>query len=91
MISRLESAKYYSHSLPGEPRTGMISRLELQSKASQPLTNWRAKGRHDQQAKFSARHHSHSLPGEARTGMISKLELQQSTTATHKLESQGEA
>ena len=36
-------------------------------------------------------HHSHSLSGEPRTGMISRLDLQQGITATHKLESQGQA
>ena len=31
IISRLENAiRHHSHSLSGEPRTGMISRLELQ-------------------------------------------------------------
>ena len=61
------------------------------SKATQPLTNWTAKDRHDQQVKISARHHSHSPPEEPRTGMISRLKLQQGTTATHLLESQGQA
>jgi hypothetical protein len=61
-----------SHSQTGEPRTGIVSRLETQqgtaathilesqgqalsaglkhSKAQQPLTSWRAKDRHCQQA-----------------------------------------
>ena len=46
---------------------------------------------HDQQARIAAKHHSHSLSGEPRTGMISKLELRQGTTATHFLESDGQA
>ena len=61
------------------------------NKAPQPLTNWRAKDRHCQQARNTARHHSHSLPGEPRTGIVSRLETQQGTTATHHLESQGQA
>jgi hypothetical protein len=61
------------------------------SKAPQPLTNWRAKDRHDQQTRIAAKHHSHSPTGEPMTGMISRLELQQGTTATHFLESQGQA
>ena len=46
---------------------------------------------HDQQARIGVMHHSHSHPEEPGTGMISKLELQQGTTATHFLESQGQA
>jgi hypothetical protein len=105
------AARHHSHSQTGEPRTGIISRLQLQqgttathilecqgqassagyncSKAPQPLTSWRTKDRHHQQATIAAKHHSHSHPGEPRTGIISRLELQQGTTATHKLESQG--
>jgi hypothetical protein len=107
------AARHHSHSHPGEPRTDMISRLELQqgttathilksqgqarsagqnwSKASQPLTNWRVKDRHDQQADIAARHHSHSLAGNPRTGMISRPELQQGIKATHFLKTQGQA
>jgi hypothetical protein len=95
------AARHHSHSQTGEPRTGIISRLELQqgtttthrlesqgqassagqncSKAPQLLTHWRAKYRHDQQARIAARHHSHSQTGEPRTGMITRLELQQAT------------
>ena len=78
------------------PRMSMISEEHCKqarngSKALQPLTGWRAKDRHDQQARIAARHHSHSQAGEPRTGMISRLELQQGTTATHRLESQGQA
>ena len=39
---------------------------------------------------IAVKHHSHSLSGEQRTSVISRLELQQGTTATHKLESQGQ-
>ena len=59
--------------------------------APQPLTNWRAKDKHCQQARNTARHYSHSHPGEPRTGIVSRLETQQGTTATHFLESQGQA
>jgi hypothetical protein len=107
------AARHYTYSLPGEPRTSIISKLELQqgttathslksqgqassvgekcSKAPEPLTVWKAKDRHHQLARIAARHHSHSQAGESRTGMISRLELQQGTTATHCLESQGQA
>jgi hypothetical protein len=78
--------RYNSYSLPEEPKTGIISRLELQqgmtatdqlesqgqassasyncSKELQPLTFWRAKDRHYQQARIVARYHIHSLPEE---------------------------
>jgi hypothetical protein len=107
------TARQHSHSPTGEPRTGIISRLEAQqgttvthflesqgqalsadqkhSKAPQPLTDWRAKDWHYQQAINTARHHSHSLSGEPRTGIISRLETQQGTTATYFLQSQGQA
>ncbi|KAN0131047.1 hypothetical protein V8E53_011180 [Lactarius tabidus] len=107
------TARHHSHSHPGEPRTGIVSRPETQqgttathilesqgqalsagqkySKAPQPLTGWRAKDRHCQQARNTARHHSHSHPGEPRTGIVSRPETQQCTTATHQLESQGQA
>ena len=107
------TARYHSHSLPEEPRTGIFSRLETQqatttthflesqgqalsagqkySKPPQPLTCWRAKDRHCQQARNIASHHSHSHAGEPRTGIVSRLKTQQATTATHILESQGQA
>ena len=106
-------ARHHSHSLPGEPKTGIVSRLKTQqgttathrlesqrqallagqkhSKAPQPLTFWRAKDRHCQQARNIARHHSHSPTEEPRTGIFNRLETQQGTMATHFLESQGQA
>ena len=78
--------RHHRHSLSGEPNIGMISKLESQQSIT-ALTFWRAKDRHNQQARI-ARHHSHSLSGEPRMVMISRLELQQGTTATHTLESQ---
>ena len=107
------TARHSSHSLPGEPRTGIVSRLETQqstaathflegqgqvlstglkhSKAQQPLTNWRAKDRHCQQAWNTGRHSSHLQSGEPRTGIVSRLKTQQGTAATHFLESQEKA
>ena len=107
------TAGHHSHSLPGEARTGIVSRLETQqgtaathilesqeqalsagqkhSKAPQPLTFWRAKDRHCQQARNTAGHNNYSLSGEQRTGIVSRLETQQATTATHMLKSQGQA
>jgi hypothetical protein len=68
----------------------MISR-QNHSKTPQPLTFWRANDRHHQQARIAAKHLSHSPTEEPRTGIISKQDLQQDTTATHPLESQGQA
>ena len=41
-------ARHNNHLQAEEPRTGMISRLDC-GKAPQPLTNWRAKDRHNQE------------------------------------------
>ena len=60
-------------------------------KAHQPLTNWRAKDRHCQQAWNTARHSSHSLPEEPWIGIISRLKILQSTAATHQLKSREQA
>ena len=84
------AAKHNSHSLSGESRTDIISRLELHQGTT--ATHFlRAKNRHHQQARIAARCHSHSQSGEPRTSMINRLELQQGTMATHRLESQGQA
>ena len=107
------AAMHHSHSLPGEPKTGIISRLELEqcttathkldsqgqtssagencSKKLQSLTFWTTKNRYCQQAKIVLRHHSHSPTRKPKMGIISWPELQQCTTATHSLESQGQA
>jgi hypothetical protein len=91
IISRLElQQRHHSHSQTGEPKIGIISRLELQQGTTDthPLE---AKDRHHQQARIAARHYSHSHTGEPRIGMISRLEFQLGTTATHILESPGQA
>ena len=63
----------------------------IQSKTQQPLTLWRAKNRHHQQAWYTARHSSHSHTREPRTSIISRLDTQQDTAATHFLKSQEQA
>ena len=68
-----------------------LSPGQKHSKAPQPLTPWRGKDRHCQQARNTERHHSHSHTGEPRTGIVSRLETQQGNTATHILERQGQA
>jgi hypothetical protein len=77
IISRLElqqgtPATHFLDSQGQASSTGNIC-----SKAPQPLTSWRDKDRHHQQARIAARHHSHSQTGEPRTGIISRPELQQ--------------
>jgi hypothetical protein len=91
------AARHPNHSPTEEPRTGIISKLQLQqsttathklesqeqtpsasyncSKTLQPLTNWRAKNRHYQQATIAARHYSHSQTKEPRTDIISRPQL----------------
>jgi len=61
------------------------------NKVWQPLTPWRAKDRHHQQASNAAMQGSHSLPGEPRSGVVSMPDMQQGMAATHRLESQGQA
>ena len=78
------------------PRLSMISEKALlagknHSKVQQPLTFWKAKDRHYQQARVAARHQSHSPSEKSRTNIISWLELQQGTTVAHSLKSQGQA
>ena len=69
------AAKHYSHSQTEEPRTGMISRLEL--KQGTTATHClESQDRHDQQARIVAKNHRHSQTGEQRTDTVSKLELQ---------------
>ena len=59
------AAKHYSH--PGEPRAGMISRLEFQQGTT---ATYFLKDRHDQQARIAARHYSYSHAREAGTGIL---------------------
>src|SRR6266404_6358617 len=46
-------AHHGSHSLPGEPKTGIISRFKIQL-ITEPLTFWRGKDRHHQQGRNPA-------------------------------------
>src|SRR6266404_1041711 len=106
-------AHHRTHSHPGEPRTGIISRVKIQlttepthqlesqgqalsagSKSSlprNPLTGWGAKDMHHQQGQNPAHHRTHSHTGEPRTCIISRVKIQLTTEPTHILESQGQA
>jgi hypothetical protein len=90
IVSRLETQQgtAATHTLKRQGQA--LSTGYKHSKAQQPLTYWRAKDRHCQQAQNMARHSSHSHSGESRTGIISRLETQQGSAATHRLESQGQ-
>ena len=78
---------HHSHSLPGEPRTCVISRVETQGTAT-TQTFWRAKDRCVSRVGTKKLHCNHSLPEESKIGVVSRLTTQQGTAATHKLESQ---
>ena len=66
-----------THSLEGGAESqGEASAVDQNySKASQPLTLWRAKDNHNQQARVAAKHHSHSLSGDPRAIVLSRLDL----------------
>src|SRR6266404_4049863 len=83
-------AHHGSHSLSGEPRTGMVSAGFKSNSPHKPLTSWRAKNRCGQQGLNPAHHGSHSLPGEPRRGIVSRVKIQLTTETTHFLESQGQ-
>lgn len=92
IVSRLEMQQgtIATHFLNSQGQALSVS--QKHSKDPQPLTYWRARDGHCQQARNIARHHSHPLSGDPRTEIVSKLETQQGcTTATHSLESQGKA
>ena len=90
IVSKLETQQGTTATHILESQGQALSAGQKHSKPPQPLTYWRAKGRHHQQAR-KTRHHSHSLTGEPKTGIVSRLETQQGTTATHSLEGQGQA
>ncbi|KAH9051713.1 hypothetical protein EDB87DRAFT_1582210 [Lactarius vividus] len=76
------TASHGSHSLPGEPKTGVVSRLETQ-RAMAATHSLESRG----QASSAGWKHSEPQP---RTGVVSKLETQRATAATHILESRGQ-
>ena len=91
IVSRLEThhGTAATHILESQ---GQASSAGLKhTKAQQPLTYWRAKNSHCQQAWNTSRHSSHSHPGEPRTVIVSRLETHHGTAATHILESQGQS
>ena len=84
------TARHVSHSLAGEQRTGIISRLQTQQGMA-ATHQLESRGQASSAGLNTARHDSHSLTGEQRTGIISRLQTQQGMSATHKLESRGQA
>ncbi len=81
-------AHHGSHSLSGEPRTAVVSRVEIQLTT---LTNWTAEDSCHQQGQNLAHHGSHSRSGQTRTAIISRVKIRLTTEATHKLQSRGQA
>ncbi len=83
-------AHHESHSQTGEPRTGIMSRVQIQltMEATHILER---EDKHHEQGPNLAHHGSHSLPGEPRTGIVSRVQICLTTEATHFLESQGQA
>ncbi len=82
------AAYHRSHSLPGEPRTCIMSRVKIQL-SWKPLTTWRAENTCCEQGPNPAHHGIHSPPGEPRTHTVSRVQTQLTTESTHFLESQG--
>src|SRR6266702_3500539 len=78
-----------SHSHPGEPRTGVVSRLETQPRTA--ATHYLESRGQASSAGLKHSHGGHSLSGEPRTGVVSGPETQPRTAATHFLESRGQA
>ena len=91
IVSRLETHQgtAATHILKSQEQA--LSAGLKHTKAQQPLTDWRAKDRHCQQAGNTPRHSSYSLSEKSRTGVVNRLETHQGTAATHKLESQEQA
>ncbi|KAI9446899.1 hypothetical protein BJY52DRAFT_1420590 [Lactarius psammicola] len=100
------AARHGSHSLPGEPRTGVISRLEtqrgtaathgLESRGQASSAGLKRSEARQPLTSWRAedrhpRHGSHSRTGEPRAGVVSRLETQRGTAVTHFLESRGQA
>ena len=72
------TARCWSHSLPGEPRTGIISRLEKQQD-TEATHSLKSQGQASSTGWKCSKAHSHSLPGEPGTSIVSRLETQQTS------------
>ncbi len=83
-------AHHRSHSQPEEPRTGIVSRVQIQL-TTEATHKLKSQDRCHEQGSNPAHHGSHSHPGEPRTGAMSRVQIQLTTEATHKLKSQGQA
>ena len=78
---------HHSHSQTGEPRTGIVSRLESQqgTAATHILES------QEQALLAGLNHRKAQQPLTFWRGIVRRLETQQGTAATHRLESQGQA
>src|SRR6266702_3704758 len=91
VVSSLQTQRATAATHVLESRGQASSAAFKPSEPRQPLTFWRAEDRRRQQPSNPASHGSHSRTGEPRTGVISSPQMQRATTATHFLESQGQA
>ena len=91
IVSRLETHQCIAVTHILESQEQVLSACLKHIKPQQPLTGWRAKNKHCQQAWNTPSYSSHWPPGEPRIGIVSRLETHQATAATHKLESQEQA
>src|SRR6266404_1039681 len=81
------TAHHGSHSPTGEPRTHVISRVQIQltMEATHSLKSQEASAG----PKCNSPHESHSPTGQPRTGVVSMIQMELTMEATHRLDSQG--
>ncbi len=82
-------AHHRIHSQPGEPRTGIVSRVQIQL-TTEATHNLESQGQASSAGLTPAHHWSHSQTGQERTGVVSRVQIQLTIEATHVLESQGQ-
>ena len=86
IISRLETHQgtAATHILESQGQASSAGLKHLM--AQQPLTPWRAKDSHCQQAWNIARHSSHSHSRKSKIGLLSRFSMQWGMATTHPLE-----
>jgi len=80
-----------SYSLSGEPRTGIVSRVQTQC-TTEATHFLESQGEaYCEQGPNATHNESHSHTGEQRMGVVSRDQMQLTTKATYQLESQEQA
>src|SRR6266571_3618020 len=82
------AARHRSHSLPGEPRTAVVSRLETQ-RGTAATHSLESRGRRSSAGSKRSEAPQPLTSWRAEDGVASRLETQRGTSATHDLESRG--